>query len=150
MPNHYTISQLAEAADIPPTTVRYYERIGLVEPDDRSQGNYRLYGNEFLNKLKFVRAAPAVGFALEEVKSCRLFFVAPDGLCCGIGEPAKRITATSQANMKPHFMSRSEDSRRPVWAADSERSMKIARRFCSSRSQGREEIWTIVTRAYML
>lgn len=69
MPNQFTISQLAKAADIPTTTVRYYERIGLVEPDGRSQGNYRLYGNESLMKLKFIRAAQAVGFTLEDVKS---------------------------------------------------------------------------------
>lgn len=69
MPNQFTISQLAKAADIPTTTVRYYERIGLVEPDGRSQGNYRLYGNESLKKLKFIRAAQAVGFTLEDVKS---------------------------------------------------------------------------------
>lgn len=69
MSNQFTISQLAKAADIPTTTVRYYERIGLVEPDDRSQGNYRLYGNKSLKKLKFIRAAQAVGFTLEDVKS---------------------------------------------------------------------------------
>ena len=69
MAKQLTISQLAKQADIPTTTVRYYERIGLVEPEDRSQGNYRLYGNESLSKLKFIRAAQAVGFTLEDVKS---------------------------------------------------------------------------------
>jgi MerR family mercuric resistance operon transcriptional regulator len=69
VPNQYTISQLAKAADIPTTTVRYYERIGLVEPDTRSRGNYRLYGNGSLKKLKFIRAAQAVGFTLDDVKS---------------------------------------------------------------------------------
>lgn len=72
MPNQYTISQLAKAAEIPTTTVRYYERIGLVEPDSRSQGNYRLYGDESLNKLKFIRAAQATGFTLEDVKALLL------------------------------------------------------------------------------
>ena len=65
----FTISQLAKAGGIPTTTVRYYERIGLVEPEDRSYGNYRLYGDESLKKLKFIRAAQAVGFTLEDVKS---------------------------------------------------------------------------------
>jgi len=69
MPDEYTISQLAKAADIPTTTIRYYERIGLVEPENRSQGNYRLYSGESLNKLKFIRAAQAIGFTLEDVKS---------------------------------------------------------------------------------
>ncbi|WP_339911656.1 heavy metal-responsive transcriptional regulator [Symmachiella dynata] len=69
MPNDYTISQLAKAAEIPTTTIRYYERIGLVEPDNRSQGNYRLYSGESLNKLKFIRASQAIGFTLEDVKA---------------------------------------------------------------------------------
>ena len=64
-----TISQLAKAADIPTTTLRYYERIGLVEPEDRSHGNYRLYGDQSFKKLKFIRAAQAIGFTLEDVRS---------------------------------------------------------------------------------
>jgi len=69
MARQFTISQLAKQAEIPTTTVRYYERIGLVEPEDRSHGNYRLYSNESLTKLKFIRAAQAIGFTLEDVKS---------------------------------------------------------------------------------
>lgn len=69
MSKRYTISQLADTADIPTTTVRYYERIGLVEPEDRSAGNYRLYSEESLRKLKFIRAAQAIGFTLDDVKA---------------------------------------------------------------------------------
>ncbi|TWT71489.1 Mercuric resistance operon regulatory protein [Crateriforma conspicua] len=69
MSKRLTISELAKAADIPTTTLRYYERIRLVEPEDRSHGNYRLYGEQSLKKLKFVRAAQAIGFTLEDVKS---------------------------------------------------------------------------------
>ncbi len=68
MSDQLTISQLARAAAVPTTTVRYYERIGLVEPEGRSQGNYRLYGEESLNKLKFIRAAQATGLTLDDVK----------------------------------------------------------------------------------
>ena len=69
MSKRLTISELAKAADIPTTTLRYYERIRLVEPEDRSCGNYRLYGDQSLKKLKFIRAAQAIGFTLEDVKS---------------------------------------------------------------------------------
>ncbi|QDT52744.1 Mercuric resistance operon regulatory protein [Caulifigura coniformis] len=69
MSKQYTISQLAQAADIPTTTVRYYERVGLVEPEDRTVGNYRLYSEESLRKLKFIRAAQAIGFTLDDVKA---------------------------------------------------------------------------------
>lgn len=69
MEQHFTIGQLAQAAELPTTTVRYYERVGLVEPEDRSAGNYRLYSEESLRKLKFIRAAQAIGFTLDDVKA---------------------------------------------------------------------------------
>ena len=69
MAKQFTISQVAKAADLPTTTVRYYERVGLVEPEDRSAGNYRLYSEESLRKLKFIRAAQAIGFTLDDVKA---------------------------------------------------------------------------------
>ncbi|MGE0610688.1 MAG: MerR family transcriptional regulator, partial [Pirellulales bacterium] len=69
MNGRYTISQLAHAADIPTTTVRYYERAGLVGPEERSAGNYRLYSDVSLRKVKFIRAAQAIGFTLDDVKA---------------------------------------------------------------------------------
>jgi DNA-binding transcriptional MerR regulator len=69
MSRRYTISQLAHAAEVPITTVRYYERVGLVRPEDRSAGNYRLYSDESLQKLKFIRTAQAIGFTLDDVKA---------------------------------------------------------------------------------
>ena len=65
----YTISQLAKAAATPTTTVRYYERVGLVQPEDRSGGNYRLYSDESVRRLKFIRAAQTIGFTLQDVKA---------------------------------------------------------------------------------
>ena len=63
----FTIGELARMAEIPATTVRYYERIGLLVPDNRSQGNYRLYSQASLHRLKFIRAAQATGFTLDDV-----------------------------------------------------------------------------------
>ena len=65
----FTIGQLAREAQIPATTVRYYERIGLLVPDDRSQGNYRLYDRASLGRLQFIRAAKSIGFALDDVRA---------------------------------------------------------------------------------
>ena len=69
MKREYTISQLARSVGVPTTTLRYYERIGILEPEDRSQGNYRLYSDESLRRLKFIRAAQAIGFTLDDVKT---------------------------------------------------------------------------------
>ena len=69
MADPMTISLLAKAAGTPSSTIRYYERIGLLNPEDRSQGNYRLYGGESLRKLKFIRSAQAIGFTLGDVRA---------------------------------------------------------------------------------
>jgi MerR family mercuric resistance operon transcriptional regulator len=63
----YTIGQLANAAGVPTSTIRYYERVGLVKPSGRSGGNYRLFGEEALERLRFIRAAQATGFTLDDV-----------------------------------------------------------------------------------
>ncbi len=65
--DHYTIGQLARQADVPTSTVRYYERRGLLRPDSRSKGNYRVYGEAALEKLLFVRSAQAAGFTLGNI-----------------------------------------------------------------------------------
>ena len=67
--SRYTISQLARAAETPTSTLRYYERIGLLKPEDRSQGNYRLYGDQSHRRLRFIRAAQAIGFTLDAVNT---------------------------------------------------------------------------------
>ncbi|GIK23642.1 MAG: hypothetical protein BroJett005_30560 [Ignavibacteriota bacterium] len=63
----YTIGELARAAGVPTSTIRYYERRGLLRPEARSEGNYRLYGRETLERLRFVRSAQAAGFTLSDI-----------------------------------------------------------------------------------
>jgi len=65
----YTIGQLARATGAPTSTVRYYERIGLLQPSGRTAGNYRIYSEEALARLRFIRAAHATGFTLEDISS---------------------------------------------------------------------------------
>ena len=69
MPDHLTIGELADAAGVPTTTVRFYERRGLVSPEGRSESNYRLYGETSLERLRFIVAAKDAGFALGDVRA---------------------------------------------------------------------------------
>lgn len=70
---HFTIGQLAREAEVPVSTIRYYERSKLLSPETRSQGNYRLYGADALDRLRFIRAAKANGFTLEEIATLLAF-----------------------------------------------------------------------------
>lgn len=63
----FSIGQLARAAGVPTSTVRYYERAGLLQADGRTGGNYRVYGAAALERLRFIRAAQANGFTLGDV-----------------------------------------------------------------------------------
>jgi MerR family mercuric resistance operon transcriptional regulator len=63
-----TIGELARAANVPISTVRYYERTGILKPRSRSASNYRLYTEEDAQRLRFIRAAQATGFTLEDMK----------------------------------------------------------------------------------
>lgn len=81
MRTYYTIGQLAREAGVPISTLRYYERVGLLRPDDRSEGNYRLYGNEAVERLRFVRTAQATGFTIEDIKALVSHRHDEPGLC---------------------------------------------------------------------
>jgi DNA-binding transcriptional MerR regulator len=67
MTDQWTIGELAAAAGVPSSTIRFYERHGLMEADRRSESGYRLYGPQALERLRFIRAAQATGFTLEDV-----------------------------------------------------------------------------------
>ncbi|MBN8552470.1 MAG: MerR family DNA-binding protein [Caulobacterales bacterium] len=61
-----TIGQLAQAGGVGVETVRYYQRRGLIETPLRA-GEIRRYGAPVLRRLRFIRAAQAGGFTLEEI-----------------------------------------------------------------------------------
>ena len=67
MGSGYTIGQLAGAAGVPSSTVRYYERAGLVRPGMRTESNYRVYDDAALERLLFIRAAQGIGFTLVDI-----------------------------------------------------------------------------------
>lgn len=68
MTTQYTIGKLADAAGVPVSTLRYYEREGLVTPSHRTASNYRVYGDADLARLRFIKAAQATGFTLDDVR----------------------------------------------------------------------------------
>ncbi len=63
------IGDLAAAAKIPPDTVRYYEKRGLLAAPPRSVNGYRTYDDTALNQLLFIRTAQTAGLTLAEIRS---------------------------------------------------------------------------------
>lgn len=63
-----TIGEFAKAVGVPTSTVRFYERRGLLKPDSRTRSNYRTYSTRSVERLKFIRAAQSAGFSLKDVR----------------------------------------------------------------------------------
>jgi MerR family transcriptional regulator, copper efflux regulator len=63
-----TLGQLAKRADVTRETVRYYERRRLLQRPSRSIAGYRLFPDEAVKRLRFIRHAKMLGFSLEEIK----------------------------------------------------------------------------------
>lgn len=62
-----TIGEVSEKTGLPVKRIHYYERRGLVEPASRSEAGYRLYTEEEVAKLEFVKRAKLLGLTLEEI-----------------------------------------------------------------------------------
>lgn len=68
METKHFIGNLARAAGVSVQAVRYYERLGLLSPAHRTASGYRIYEPDAVDRLRFIKQAQALGFALEEVK----------------------------------------------------------------------------------
>lgn len=65
------ISEVAKMVDLPISTIRYYEKIGIITDEYiwREQNNYRNYALEVVNHLNTVKNCLAVGFSIHDIKS---------------------------------------------------------------------------------
>jgi len=63
------IGELAERSRVTAKTIRYYEGIGLVPEPGRTSSNYRDYGEDAVERLRFIRDSQVAGLSLAEVGS---------------------------------------------------------------------------------
>lgn len=61
-----TIGRLARAAGVGVETIRYYQGRGLV-PVPETQGAYRYYPADLVERILFIKRAQALGFSLDEI-----------------------------------------------------------------------------------
>lgn len=78
------IGALAKLAGCPVVTIRFYEKEGLLVPPERSEGNYRLYGEADLERLRFVMHCRRHGMKLAEVRELLAFRDRPTRDCAWV------------------------------------------------------------------
>lgn len=66
-------AEAARAAGIKISTIRFYERQGIITAQSRSASGYREFTDEEVRRLKFIRRAQELGFSLAEIRNFMAF-----------------------------------------------------------------------------
>lgn len=86
-----TIGRLAREAGVHVETVRYYQRVGLVNEPPRPPGGYRVYPAATVDRIRFIKRAQGLGFSLQEITE---LLELGDGHCADVRSRAERKLAT--------------------------------------------------------
>jgi Cu(I)-responsive transcriptional regulator len=65
----HNIGEAAALSGVSAKMIRHYESIGLVPAAGRSFANYRLYSDADVHRLRFVRRARSLGFAMKQIQA---------------------------------------------------------------------------------
>lgn len=78
------IGQVSRQTGVPIRTIRYYEQEGLLSPSGRRPSGYRVYTEQDVEKLQFIRQAKQFGLTLKEIR--RIIRCSRQGLkpCCDL------------------------------------------------------------------
>ncbi|MEI2579115.1 heavy metal-responsive transcriptional regulator [Scytonema sp. PRP1] len=84
------IGELSRQVGIPTQTIRYYERLGLLNPPKRTESQYRVYLDEDTERLQFIQKAKRFGLSLDEIK--KLIDISVSGAlpCASLKEMVKK------------------------------------------------------------
>lgn len=62
------INEVCKKIGLNSSTIRYYEKQGLIDTINRSNNNYRVFDEETIERLIFIKKAKSLGFSLDEIK----------------------------------------------------------------------------------
>jgi MerR family mercuric resistance operon transcriptional regulator len=95
-----TIGQLARRTELNVESVRYYERRGLIPEPRRSGSGYRLYSQEAIARINFIKRAKTLGFSLSEISELLSLRVDPESTCRMVRTRAREKTADIESKIE--------------------------------------------------
>lgn len=87
------VTEIARRSGVSADTVRYYSKIGMLKPGTNENNGYHTYGNRDVRRLRFIRAAKALGFTLSEIR--KIFSDAESGQ-----SPCPRVRALIEKHIE--------------------------------------------------
>jgi MerR family transcriptional regulator, copper efflux regulator len=102
------IGTIAKESGIPIKTIRYYEELGLLKTSGRTEGGFRLFDLEVIERLSFIKRAQSLGLTLLEIKE--FLDIHDDGNlpCEQIKAKLQSKLATIEEQIKQLFIFKSE------------------------------------------
>jgi MerR family transcriptional regulator, copper efflux regulator len=88
-PAPLTVARVARAAGVGLSTVRFYERRGLIERPQKPARGYRVYSSDTIESLRFIQRAKTMGFSLEEIRELLGLRARRGASCDGVRERAR-------------------------------------------------------------
>jgi len=79
-----TIGKVAARAGVSTDTLRYYEKEGLIAPAAKTAAGYRLYADEAIRRMCFIKHAQHCGFTLSDVKELLALKHAQSACCADV------------------------------------------------------------------
>ncbi|PWG01960.1 MerR family transcriptional regulator [Sphingosinicella humi] len=77
-----SIGKLSRRSGVNIETIRYFEKVGIIATPPRTEGGHRVYDEDHVRALGFIRRARELGFTPEEVRAI-LNLGGPGKACCG-------------------------------------------------------------------
>ena len=111
-PGRMQIGEVAERIGLSLRTIRYYEEVGLAVPSARSEGGFRLYVEDDVERLRVIMQMKPLGFSLEEMRELLdLLAAGPEADAARLGafrqQAAERVaTLRSQLATAQEFAAR--------------------------------------------
>ncbi|MCR5215232.1 MAG: MerR family transcriptional regulator [Eubacterium sp.] len=65
----YTISEVSKICDIPSSTLRYYEELGIISDVERDSGGQRLYSRSNIDRIEAIGCFKGAGMTMAEIKA---------------------------------------------------------------------------------
>jgi len=92
-----TIGRLAKAAEVNVETIRYYQRVGLIVEPIKPLEGFRVYSNESINRIRFIKRAQKLGFSLQDIAH---LLELGEGHCSDVREQAEVKLKQIEAQIK--------------------------------------------------
>ena len=96
----FTSGTAAERAGVNQETLRYYERRGLLPVPTRSSANYRLYSEDAVRRIRFIKRAQDLGFTLVEIKELLTLTESIEANCSDVRQRALRKIRDVEQRMR--------------------------------------------------